>query len=263
MEREKVRAKSHPTVGREFDPQRLAQLGRVIIGERTVLSFSEERGISRSLVSRIVNGTLTAPPRIRSLYLFAGEDKEMADELLLACGYSAGVVAHLKEMPRLLRTADAQKPAETCVSHLDVTPPMVLAGVLDALTYRGYGDQFKINYARDGIFSIQLETGHNLIAVPAIVTQDIQRDTLWKSVLQRMGFAILSNDEIARNLYVFVTNDDRFYDRLKCLPNMGSLMSILKIENGKISKQHIIAPSGATAEEEKAFEMSYPILFTD
>ena len=104
MENEEVGATSHSPVEHQFDPTRLAILARRIVGERTVQDFCEERGLSRSLVSRILNGTLKAPPRMRSVYRFAGEDTAMADEMLVACGYPAGAI---RRQP-CWRTTDGQ-----------------------------------------------------------------------------------------------------------------------------------------------------------
>ena len=88
-----------------FDAQRLAQLGRSIVGEQTIQDFCQKTGLSRSLVSRLVNGTLKAPPRIRSIYRFAGDDAKLADQMLEACGYPSGAIAHMREIPALLRDA--------------------------------------------------------------------------------------------------------------------------------------------------------------
>ena len=53
-----------------YNPFELARIGYTVVGNQNVVSFCEKRKLSRSVVSRLLNGSLKSPPRVSTIYKF-------------------------------------------------------------------------------------------------------------------------------------------------------------------------------------------------
>lgn len=248
--------------GITFDSHRLAQIGRSIVGEQTIQVFCNQSGISRSLVSRILNGTLKSPPRISSIYRFAGGDTKVADEMLLACGYPPGTIAHMKERPALLSKAELDSPI-VYAPYLAANPAACLALILNLLGRMDYGDRYQTDYRLDGTFAIELGHDHKLIGIPAFSTDDSDPDSVLRTALRKFALTLPRWDS-SHAVYFLVTNTQQMFSKLKATPNIDFKLAVLLTTDGQnIASQHVIAPYGASKEEQDATVRDFPVRFVD
>ena len=70
-----------------FNPLELARVGNSVVGNQGLEAFCQKTKLSRSMVSRLLNGSLKSPPRVRTIYKFVEGNDAKAKEMLAACGY--------------------------------------------------------------------------------------------------------------------------------------------------------------------------------
>lgn len=241
-----------------FDAQRLAQLGRSIVGEQTIQDFCQKTGLSRSLVSRLVNGTLKAPPRIRSIYRFAGDDAKLADQMLEACGYPSGAIAHMREIPALLRDAE-KEPAVPAAPHLAECNYFGLALMLNGLTRGNYGTTFQIECGVDDTFALHLESNQTIVGIPAFCANEFQIEDVWRKALHTLAVA-LTKQNSSNTCYFLLTNSQQLYSKLKVTPNIDYRLAVLLTTDGRdFQSQYVIAPHIADEEEAKNWMKNFPV----
>ena len=115
-----------------FDRKKLAQIGRMVIGNRSIQEFCEERELSRSLVSKLLNQTLNGPLTIRSIHKFVGDGKEhLINEMLEACGYPPVALELLEKMKD--RTPSRMSEQNDLIDDADWQPTPGLQLVFDKL----------------------------------------------------------------------------------------------------------------------------------
>lgn len=246
--------------GISFNPQRLAQLGRTVVGDQTVQEFCQKTSLSRSLVSRLLNGSLKAPPRIRSIYRFAGENSQIADEMLMACGYPASAVAHMRKTPALLREAEQ----DSSVPYAPFLADSLTSGLtlmLNVLTQQNYGDRFQIDYRSDGTFAINNIANHTLVGIPAFCSDEAQADNVWRQALHNFAMA-LRRWNSPGICYILLTNTSQIYTKLKATPNLDYKLAALFTQNGQdFLAQNVIAPHGASEDKMGDYVKDFPIWF--
>ena len=241
-----------------FDSMRLSQLGRAVVGEQTVQEFCQKTSLSRSLVSRLLNGTLKAPPTIRSIYRFAGENGQIVDEMLNAGGYPTGAIAHMKKMPNLLREANKEFPVLSAL-HLVESNASGLTLTLNTLVRQEYGEQFQIDYRIDGTFAIRQVAGYTLVGIPAFCSDETYSDDVWRQALRALAQALTRwNDSDV--CYCIFTNSSQIYSKLKITPNLDYKLAALITTDGRFfQSQHVIAPYGASEEEKDDYVKNFPV----
>ena len=80
-----------------YNPFELARIGYTVVGNQNVVSFCEKRKLSRSVVSRLLNGSLKSPPRVSTIYKFVAGDEDKAEQMLVACGYPLDEIKKMYE----------------------------------------------------------------------------------------------------------------------------------------------------------------------
>lgn len=241
-----------------FDSQKLAQLGRAVIGERSIQEFCKETSLSRSLVSRLLNGSLKAPPTIRSIYRFAGSDSQIAYDMLNACGYPTDAIEHLSKMPDLLRKAS--KSSSTPASpQLFQNHSSGLSLFLKVLSDHQYGEQFDIAYHIDGTFAINSVEGHTLVGIPALCSSEGEVEAVWKRSLRAFALALTRWDS-PNTCYMLFTNVKQIYDKLTNITNLCYKLAVLLTTDGQnFQSQHVIPPYGGLREIQDECMMDFPI----
>lgn len=242
----------------KFNSQRLAQLGRAVVGERSVQEFCKETSLSRSLVSRLLNGSLKGPPTIRSIYRFAGSNLQLANEMLKACGYPTGAIEHLTKIPDMLREAEKNFSVPS-VPILTQNKASGLSLMLAVLADKQYGDHFNIDYRTDGSFAIQSVSGHTLVGIPAFCTSEIEIDEVWKNAIRSFALSLTrwNSSEIC---YFLFTNSKQLFAKLTATPNINYKLAVLLTTDGyHFHSQHVIPPYGASKEEQDESVLDFPI----
>lgn len=140
-----------------FDTGKLAELVRLAIGGRSLSSFAEEAGVSKSYVSKIVNGKISSdsPPSRKVLSKLVDPDKAAPQngitlaDLFSSCGYSTAELENKEnspEMPALCSTV--QKYYNNALPMAAVSVLMnglVLNGVNDSMSIDTKGSYFEIH----------------------------------------------------------------------------------------------------------------------
>lgn len=252
-----IEPEENPDTAR-FDPQRLAQIGRAVIGNRSIQEFCNDTSLSRSLVSRWLNCSLAAPPTIRSVLRFAGEDARVAREMLKACGYHDGTFDRLKEMPTLLKNTEKTS-ALTAVPELASNSTSGLSLMLEVLTDLKYGEQFTVDYRADGTFAIHSVAGYTLVGVSAFASPATEIDDVWRKCVS--SFAVSLTRWCAENTcYFLITNVRRLFDKLSLTPNLNYKLSTLLTMDGKhFESQYVIPTFGANMEEKGGKVNEFPL----
>lgn len=140
-----------------FDLGRLAEQVRLAIGGRSLSSFAEEAGVSKSYVSKIINGKISpdSPPSRKVLSKLVDPEKvapqngiTLAD-LFSSCGYSTAELEDKEknfEMPSVCSTV--QKYYNNALPMAAVSVLMnglVLSGVTELMSIETKGSYFEIH----------------------------------------------------------------------------------------------------------------------
>lgn len=140
-----------------FDTGKLAELVRLAIGGRSLSSFAEEAGVSKSYVSKIINGKISpdSPPSRKVLSKLANPEKAAPQngitlaDLFTSCGYSTAELEDGEEdfeMPAVCSTV--QKYYNNALPMAAVSVLMnglVLNGVTDLMAIETKGSYFEIH----------------------------------------------------------------------------------------------------------------------
>lgn len=209
-----------------FNRERLAQIGRMVIGNRSIQEFCEERGLSRSLVSKLLNQTLSGPLTMRSIYKFVGDGNEhLMNETLEACGYPPVALDLLKKMkdhtpPSISEQLDP-------IDDTDWKPTTGLQLVLDKLLEHAFGDHFRVDFRSDGLFAIESGPDDSkFVGIPAFCSSTQNSNCAYEHTLKQFGRA-LSIWSPAESFYCILTNSKVLADELALMPNLGFGLAIL------------------------------------
>lgn len=209
-----------------FDREKLAQIGRIVIGNRSIQEFCEERDLSRSLVSKLLNQTLNGPLTIRSIYKFIGDGNEhQMNEMLEACGYPPVALELLDKMKDLKPSSKSEQ--YDPIDDTNWQPTAGLQLVLDKLFESGFGDHFRVDFRSDGLFAI--ETGPDnskLVGIPAFCSSLQNSDNDYEHTLKQFGKAV-SIWSPAESFYCILTNSKGLANELASIPNLGFGLAIL------------------------------------
>lgn len=244
----------------KFVPQALAQLGRDIVGERSIQDFCAETKLSRSLVSRLLNGNLSAPPTVRTIYRFAGEKgSEVIDKMLEACGYPTTTLEYVKELQKDKDNLPI-KSSDAVNLNLAQNPAGSLSMLVNCLKEKGYGDQYNIDFRSEGTFAISPTIkGWTLACVSAFCTDMQDVETVWRKGLLDFARA-LTYWNPAETIYFILTNSDISFAKFKKLPNLAYKLAILTTSDGqKYTDQFVIAPMGTSDEEKDEVIRNFPV----
>ncbi len=209
-----------------FDREKLAQIGRMVIGNRSILEFCEERDLSRSLVSKMLNQTLSGPLTIRSIYKFVGGGNEhLINEMLEACGYPPVAFDLLEKVKD--HTPPSMNEQHDPIDDTDWKPTTGLQLVLDKLFENAFGDPFRVDFRSDGLFAIESDPENSkFVGIPAFCSSTQNSDCDYEHTLKQFGRA-LSIWSPAESFYCILTNSYGLADALALMPNLGFGLAIL------------------------------------
>ncbi len=139
-----------------FDTGKLAELVRLAIGGRSLSSFAEEAGVSKSYVSKIVNGKIPSdsPPSRKVLSKLVDPDKAAPQngitlaDLFSSCGYSTAELENKEnspEMPALCSTVQKY--------YNNALPMTAVSVLMNGLVLNGVNDLMSID-TKDSYFEI-------------------------------------------------------------------------------------------------------------
>ncbi len=258
MNSDDINASIEATNAVRFDSKKLALLCRSVLGTKSIQAFCEETKLSRSLVSRLLNGNLVAPPSIRSIYRLAGSNNpKMIDEMLKACGYPAAAVEYLAKFRNEPVGIATNSEKDLCAITIK-KPAGLLTMLVEQLESLGYGKQFNIDYRTPNLFAIcSAVDGWTLACIPALC-DDNDTEGAWKRGVQGLAKAItLWNDQ---TVYFLFTNSAAARDRLKLVPNLAYKVAILNTSDGvSFDDQIIIPPLGTNVEEGNGDGLKFPV----
>lgn len=242
-----------------FDAQTLAQIGRAVVGDRTIQKFCQETALSRSLVSRLLNGTLKQPPTIRTILRFAGNDRSVAEKMLCACGYPQGAIDHLFSIPKLRSESESQVNV-TFSNELALRPVSGLEVMINALDKLHFDCNFTIDY-NNGVFAIRKIASHTIVGIPAFCFDESQVDSEEHRAVQSLSRSLTVWTDI-NTCFFMITNNSRLFSNLKTLPNLDYKLAVLLTTDGQgFQQQHVIAPYGVKAEKWDDFVKKFPVNF--
>lgn len=209
-----------------FNREKLAQIGRMVIGNRSIQEFCEERELSRSLVSKLLNQTLSGPLTIRSIYKFVGDGNEhLINEMLEVCGYPTVALDLLKKMKD--HTPPSMSEQHNPMDDTDWQPTAGLQLVLDKLFENAFGDHFRVDFRSDGLFAIESGPDNSkFVGIPAFCSSTQNSVCDYEHTLKQFGRA-LSIWSPAESFYCILTNSKGLADELSLMPNLGFGLAIL------------------------------------
>lgn len=140
-----------------FNPDRLAEQVRLAIGGRSLSNFATEAGVSKSYVSKIINGKISpdSPPSRKVLSKLADPEKAAPQngitlaDLFSSCGYSTAELEDKDDGFEMPAVCDAvQKYYNDALPMAAVSVLMnglVLNGVTDLMSIKTKGSYFEIH----------------------------------------------------------------------------------------------------------------------
>lgn len=242
-----------------FDAQALAQIGRAVVGDRTIQKFCQETALSRSLVSRLLNGTLKQPPTVRTILRFTENDRSVAEKMLFACGYPQGVIDHLFSIPKLRSESESQANV-TFAKELSLRPASGLEVMINALDKLHCDCNFSIDY-NSGVFAIHEIASHTIVGIPAFCSDESQVDSKENQAVQSLSRSLTIWTDI-NTCFFIITNNTKLFSILKELPNLDYKLAVLLTTDGQgFRQQHVIAPYGVKADKWDDFVKKFPVNF--
>lgn len=200
-----------------FDAERLAEQVRLAIGGRTLSSFAETAGVSKSYISKIVNNNLPAgkPPSRKMLIKITDpetavpENGVTASDLFISCGYST---EELEKMQDKKETNWMLQAGSVVQKHYSNLLPMTAASILmNGLALNGMGQSMNVE-VKDRYFKISIpENPRKYIGIPAFCTKKEAFTLIYATVLSSV--LVLSSMRTDTTFYV-LTDDEEFYEYL-------------------------------------------------
>lgn len=204
-----------------FDPAKLAQIGRALLGDQSIQEFCSERGLSRSLVSKLLNQSLSGPPTPRSICKFVGDGNEhLLNETLAACGHPP-IPSELLEKLRGGAASDADGSAD----RLSTYGFHLLTGKLLESSFEG---SFQVDFRSDGLFAIQAAPDNlKLVGIPAFRSsaQPSSSDD-YEHALKQFARA-LGLWSPSESVYCILTDSTDLFNELIHIPNLAFDLMLL------------------------------------
>lgn len=212
-----------------FDKQRLSDLTRLVMGNRTVVQFSHDTGLNRGLIGMIINKKLDNPPSQRSIYRMMSssampQNNVPLTDMLAAAGYTPAAGEGVSP------TAPLQL-SDLVLTGCTSTPSRPLTLFLDFLIEYGIERDVDVRF-RGGWFEVAgIETGDRYVGINAFRKEGVDPE-ITKVFLKANLLDTLSTAESVKGLdnkaYYVLTNDQAVYDFALTLPQLGAgSMSVL------------------------------------
>ena len=199
-----------------FDLGRLASQVRLAIGGRSLSSFAEEAGVSKSYISKIVNGKISpeSPPSRKVLIKIANpktaapENGITLSDLFSSCGYS---ITELEDEAEKGKSVYIPALCSTVQKHYSkgVLPMAAVSLLMNGLAFNGAGEMMKIE-TKSNYFMIRIpESDKTYIGIPAFCRQKNAFELMYRTVLSAL--LVLSTMDA---VFYVLTDDREMYKRL-------------------------------------------------
>lgn len=230
-----------PVQATSFDRDLLAQLVQIAIGGRKITEVMAQTGLSRSTISKLLNGNATSFPTTDTLLKLAGGTGPLFWKMLAA----SGSTSEQQEKLQRIRNLSQSFSAEHTPGHTPWSRHSALAAVLRSLERGGYGTAFSIDYLSEGIFAIDPvteEPGPLLVFIP-IVTTEQDPEAILKIAKDGLASAFTRWD-ISDNVYFLLTDSQAAFDLLSQLPNPTTRLAVARAsdDGDTFCAQHVIPP---------------------
>lgn len=195
-----------------FDAGRLAEQVRLAIGERSLSSYAEAAGVSKSYVSKIINQKLTSesPPSRKVLMKMAEaapQNGVTLYDLFSSCGYDTEelMTKKISDEPEWMGLLTS-----TIQQYYNVSMPMTAPCVLmNALSLNGAETQMNV-VTRGSYFEITTpENGNTYIGIQAFVQNRAAFLLMYKTVLATL--LVLADRDAT---FYVLTDNQEFYQIL-------------------------------------------------
>ena len=244
-----------PAGGVDFDRPAMARLTRMALRGRNISEATKETGLSRSMISKLLNKNLKNPPTVNTLRkLNIGNPPELFRQMLIACGYPLDIQDEINAFLRIVEDTPAF--ADVRSDRLAWNSSHALAMVLDNLDTKGYGSRFEIDYRADGVFAVDAGAACPvLVCVPVIVPEPKPKaDQVAKLAQQGIekGIKLWGLEDTA---FLVLTDSPPVYRLLKHLPNRSKIMAVaMAAEDGRsFVRQCTIIPTSPPPDAPELF----------
>lgn len=235
----------------EYDRVRLADLARRAIGTRSVAEFCAETKLSKSFVSRILNGKLVSAPTKRTLYRFAGSNAKPQNgvtlgDMLIASGYEATTVDFSISDEYEAEEKERLSLSEGIQLYYSQSPAFGLNLLLDVLITKGHGTKYSIDFEL-GMFSLKIKPlgsqYANIVVIPAFCNDDSTITAIQVAVLTNLITSI-NIHPVSESLFFVMTDNMQMYqlllNSLPVLQNMRLAVLLTNESYNGFSKQDVI-----------------------
>lgn len=203
---------------KEYKAEKLANLARLCIGNRTLVQFSAESGLSVSFLSRLINGKLNSKPTKKSLNRIAYPSYGKAQnnvtylQLLEAAGY------HLEDEQVKKAVAEAQNSVPEYARKLSFSISFMIDNLIDS---NEIGLDFNIQtYNSIGWFVIS-SMNLRILCVPIICEES---EVFEKKQMAAVNFMVAVTTQKNLDKYYILTNQENFSDEIKTvLPKLPGI----------------------------------------
>lgn len=190
------------------DLARLSELSKKALSAYTISELADKCNLSRSFLSHLLNGKLTAQPSKKSISKLARvgfrHDITLPD-LLTAAGY----IDEAQTIKQKYHISIGDAIAE----YYSDSPVLGLSLFLKTLAEKQtYGIHYQIDY-HPGYFNIKTEREYDLFSLPAFCNKESGVDAMMLSVLQRV-VSLLMLPHTNDSLYFIITDNSEIYQRL-------------------------------------------------
>ena len=211
----------------KFDREELAKLGRITLRGRKISDVVEESGLSRSTISKLLNGKMKAPPSVDTLRKLAGdENPQLFRRMLEVCGHSSEWQDGLQAFRTVMQQTDGLP--EDNLMKRQWSSAEAMGTLIDALEEKKYGTQFRIDYRTEGCFCALTDVSDlRIIGVPVIVN-DSKCDA--RSVVSAAIKGITKGIVywgLTDVVVLVLTNSPTAFNMLKEMPNLSKRMAVL------------------------------------
>lgn len=233
-----------------FDPYALADVIRRAMGDRNVLTYSKDSGVSRELLGMMAAGKVRKKPTIKTLMKLVSEEAKPANGVDLNMLLRA--VGYLPEKDGEKGIQDAEQAAYDAAPAESPTRAMSL--MVDELIKRGFDRSYSVE-AREGIFAVRgASSGERVVIVDGFAGRRKSTramSVIIKSMLLDSVVADLNSNQLDRSAYAIVTDRRDVFDEIVGLPRFAAkdvVVAMADPGHRKLKQFLSIKPDGGTTD---------------
>ena len=243
----------------KFDREELAKLGRIALRGRKISDVMEESGLSRSTISKLLNGKMKAPPSVDTLRKLAGDkNPQLFRRMLEVCGHSSEWQDGLQAFRAVVQQTDGL--LEDHRARRQWSSAEAMGTLIDALEAKKYGTRFQIDYRAEGCFcALTDESDLRIIGVPVVVNDDkCDARSVVSAAIKGITKGIV-NWGLTDVVVLVLTNSPTAFNMLKEMPNLSKRMAVLlAAKDGKGFREQAVVEAiekEGDADEEFPFDL--------